>query len=269
MIRRASPILLIAAGLVIAGCSNKMTGPQDAASGGATLDLFATGGIVPGQSVQPLTGASLAGSRVDSIEIRGAVLVLKNIVFSANIDSLRDRDSVEATMDDERDDHDEAADIFTHVRFKGPFVVGLMNNQPTVVTVDTIPPGTYNGIRFQIHRLSRKDVMRNAMLPDSLVGFSVVVTGEVMYHDSTSKSFEFRTDINQDFKVRGNFVVHAGDRDVPYALNFNIVNWFRDRSGKLLDPNNPHDWRRIRQEIREALRGQVGFKHGRGDDDLN
>ena len=209
------------------------------------------------------TASTLAA--IESIRVDQATIVIKGITFSSDIDTLHERDSVEEEFQDDMEDHEGDWEM-EHIHFRGPFVISLMNNQPVQVTVDTIPAGVYNGIRFAIHRLRRKDVERNPNLPDTLVGFSIVVTGSVKDTNGTWTPFEFKTDINQEFKVKGNFVVNSGDTMVPYVLQFNLTSWFTDpMSGRILDPNNWLDRWRIRWAIKMALGGHV--RGGRDADD--
>jgi hypothetical protein len=257
-----------AVAIVAGGCNHNPSGPMGGSSGnagGVAVSVIAspTGQVSSVQSLRTSLPASVLAT-VDSITIHGATLVIEKIAFTSDVDTVHTMDSSEVEKDDEDSDHHGDDGESHHIRFRGPFLVQLQNNTPVLVALDTIPPGTYNGIRFVIHKLRQMDVMKNPLLPDSLVGYSIVVTGSVKYPDSPFVPFVFKTNINEEFKVKGNFVVLPGDKNVPYALNFNIGAWFKDSSGRTLDPNNMMDRFRIRQMIRAALGGHM--KGGRDDD---
>ncbi len=261
--------LLLFAGMLIliAGCSDQTTGPGGASGGNVLVKLTATPGTSAG-AVQLSKTAGVAGTdaTVDSLYVSSATIVLKDIAFTGGIDTLHTRDSVACEREDDMDEHEGWQNPGFHVNFKGPFVVDMTNGVPTQITLDTIPPGTYTGIRFSIHRLRSRDVMMNPSFPDSLVGYSIVVRGIVRYPGGTDTPFVFKTDINQEFKVKGNFVVTAGDNAVPYVLNFDMASWFRAPNGRILDPNSFMDRFLIRWAIKSALGGGM---HGGRDMDNN
>ncbi len=219
------------------------------------------------QSSGPVTLGKVAGTQaaIDSIRIDDALLVLKDITFTGGIDSLHDRDSVECEHHDEDEDN-MSDDALRHVHFRGPFLVALKDTTPVQITLDTIPAGVYDGIRFMIHNLRRKDVMRNPSLPDSLLGYSVVVTGNVKYASGGWTPFVFKTNIDEDFKVKGNFVITSGDNLTPYVLRFDLASWFTDPNGKILDPNSMMDRMWIRWLIKASLKGRMVGGRDRDDD---
>lgn len=252
--------------ILIAGCSDQTTGPGSL-GGNVMVKLTATPGASAG-AVQLAKTAGVTGvdATVDSLYVSSATVVLKDIAFTGGIDTLRARDSVVCEREDDMDEHEGWQDKGFRVNFKGPFIVDMTNGTPTQITLDTIPPGTYNGIRFSIHRLRSRDVMMNPSLPDTLVGYSIVVRGIIRYSGGTDMPFVFKTDINQEFKVKGNFVVSAGDNAIPYVLNFDMASWFKAPNGRILDPNSFMDRFWIRWAIKSALGGRM---HGGRDRDNN
>jgi hypothetical protein len=193
---------------------------------------------------------------VESLQVSQALIVLKDIRFLAVPDSAHLRDSVECNGDADREDHDGwKKDSTTH--FKGPFIVALHDTTPVQIAVDTIKPGNYAGIKFNIHKLRKSDVMRDPLLPDSLMGYSVAVTGLVKYPGGSWVPFLFKADIDEDFKVKGDFTVAEGQSVTPYVLKFELSSWFRSPSGRTLDPNDPTDRRGIRYAIKASLKGRM------------
>ncbi len=252
--------------ILIAGCTDQTTGPGSL-GGNVMVKLTATPGSSAG-AVQLGKDASVSGvdATVDSLYVTSATIVLKDIAFTGGIDTVRSRDSVVCEREDDMDEHEGWQDKGFRVNFKGPFIVDMTNGTPTQITLDTIPPGTYNGIRFSIHRLRSRDVMLNPSFPDSLVGYSIVVRGNVRYSGGTFMPFVFKADINQEFKVKGNFVVAQGDNNVPYVLNFDMASWFKAPSGRVLDPNNFMDRFLIRWMIKSALGGGIHGGRDQNDD---
>lgn len=254
--------------IFLIGCADNTSGPG-AMGSGVPVAVLGKAGTAGGSTVfQKSDGTT---GTVDSIRVAYTIVVLKDIAFRYSIDTVMVPDSVECDRED-RDDHGgEDHDQFQRFRFKGPFVVDLPNNTPIQIALDTIPPGTYDGIRFKLHKLNAKDVAGNPLLPDSLVGSSVVVTGMVFYTGASAGTpFVFRANINEGFKVRGKFVVEQGSNMVPYVLDFRMDTWFDGRT-RVLDPNNADDRRFIRWNIKHAfkdlLKGGRDMNHDGDPDD--
>jgi hypothetical protein len=235
--------------LALIGCTDKSSEP--AANGsGVPVAIYGSAGL-EGGTVQMMKSDGTTGT-IDSIRVASAIIVLKDIAFHTNIDTVHVKDSTEV----ECDDRDEERGIYHRAmqHFRGPFVVELLNNTPTQIALDTIPPGNYDGIKFVLHKLHRRDLTANPLFPDSLVGYSVVVSGQVFpAGDSLGAPFVFKADINEEFRVRGDFVVPEGNNLVPYALDFKMDTWFDGRT-RVLDPNSFWDRRIIRWNIKHAFK---------------
>jgi hypothetical protein len=257
-------LAVIAWGLVLAGCDGSTGGPG--VVGGNSVSLTASGGSSDGAvrlGKTAETGMTLA--TVDSLLVSDAVLVIKDIKFLPAPDTVHMRDSIEC------DRYYFMEAFWRHfwdstMHFRGPFIVALRDTTPVQIALDTIAVGSYNGIRFKIHKLRTKDVQNNPLFPDSLLGYSIAVTGSIKYPDSTWVPFVFKTDIDEDFKVKGNFVVEEGQTLTPYVLKFDLASWFRSPSGRILDPNDPADRRGIRYAIKASLKARTGGGRDRNHD---
>jgi hypothetical protein len=239
----------IAATLFLIGCGDRSSEPT-ATGAGVPVALFGVAGTGSG-AVQMMKSDGATGA-VDSIRVASAIIVLKDIAFHSSIDTVHAKDSTEVDCDDRDEERGIHHGSMEH--FRGPFVVELLNNTPTQIALDTIPPGNYNGIKFVLHKLHRRDVAANPLFPDSLIGCSVVVSGKAFYTgDTLGTPFVFRADINEEFKVRGDFVVEEGSNLVPYALDFQMDSWFTGRT-RVLDPNNFWDRQLIRWNIKHAFK---------------
>ena len=256
-------LLLFAAFVVIAGCKDNTTAPS-ASIGNALVQMTAAGGASSGTiSLSKSSGALGVQATIDSLTVDSAFVFLKDIAFIPAVDTLHTRDSVSCSSDDDREEH---GWMGPRVHFKGPYLVLLRNKQPVQIAIDTIPPGSYNGIRFSIHRLRSMDVLKNPALPDSLVGSSIAIFGHVKYAGAAWASFEYKANIDEEFKVKGNFVVPSGLTVIPYVLNFDLATWFTGPAGRILDPSSFADRWLIRWTIKTALGGHV---HGGRDMDHN
>jgi hypothetical protein len=244
----------ITALLFLIGCTDRSSEPT-ASGSGVPVAVFGVAGL-EGGAVQMMKSDGTAGA-VDSIRVASAIIVLKDIAFHSSIDTVHAKDSSEVECDDRDEEngvHHDGEQRGAMQHFRGPYVVELLNNTPTQIALDTIPPGNYDGIKFTLHKLHRRDVAANPLFPDSLVGYSVVVSGNVFYAgELVGTSFVFKADINEEFKVRGDFVVEEGSNLVPYALDFKMDTWFNGRT-RVLDPNNFWDRRQIRWNIKHAFK---------------
>jgi len=255
--------LLAGMSLLLAACKDSGSGPGSAsnATGNPVVAVTASAtGTAGSISLGKTSGVGGTMAAIDSMKIDSAIIVLKDIKFLAVVDTASVRDSSRCGFDDDfwywhprhwRDS------VRTVLRFKGPFVVSLQDTTPVQVALDTIPPGNYTGIKFVVHRLSRWDVELDPQLPDSLIGYSIVVVGKTKFGDGSWKPFVYKANINEEFKVKGDFAVVAGDTLIPYALKFDLVSWFTAPDGRILDPNSWFDRIWIRFNIKASLKGRT------------
>ena len=125
--------------LMVAGCSqsdNPVAGQQQvpvnlsvAFSSGSGTGLLKTAG----------------GTSADSIRIDSAIVVFARIKFESHIDSVAVDSTGEDSAKVESDDN-------LNVTFRGPFVVHVRDTVAIDFASQTLPAGTYNGIKFKIHR---------------------------------------------------------------------------------------------------------------------
>jgi hypothetical protein len=239
---------LVSVAILLVGCS-KGTEP--------TSNLIPIELKLKGETYRNIYFAKTLG-QVDSIKIDFAIIVLRWIQFKQNIDTVKE-DSV---WDDRKM---KMLDDDPTIRFKGPFFVTLRNNEPTPIAVDSLPPGNYDGIKFKVHAIVPMDLQRNPAIPDSFLGKSIYVKGEI-YQNGQWKDFVFTTGkVNTEFKIKGNFTITESDRNIPYVLVFDLTSWFIDpMTGRVLDPSDPNDQGKIISNIVLSLKGK-----SRGGKDRN
>jgi hypothetical protein len=268
-------VLLAGMSLFLAACKDNTSGPPTSTqtSGGNPVVSLTASTMAGSGSLKlaKVSGAANTLANVDSMVIDSAIIVLKDIKFIGPIDTAHTRDSSEVKQDDDDEEMNaghhggddgemngghHGDDARAVVRFKGPFLVALKDTIPVQVALDTIPPGNYSGIKYVIHKLRSKDVSANPTLPDSVVGYSIVVVGSAKYKDGW-KTFVYKADINEEFKVKGDFTINPGDKLVPIALKFDLVSWFTAPDGRLLDPSSWFDRIFIRFNIKASLKGRT------------
>ncbi len=258
-------MIVLAMVVVLIGCNENSSGPgaagkgslvQLTASGGSDLALVRLGKLSDAEGI-------LAG--VDSLVVGQAIIVLKDIQFLTAPDTAHMRDSSECEKDDD-DEYGSGWRRDPSLHFRGPFIVALHDTTPVQIALDTIPPGLYSGIKFNIHKLRRKDSTNYPVVPDSLLGYSVAVTGMVKYTGGGWVPFNFKADIDEDFKVKGDFTVADGQTLTPYVLKFELASWFRAPNGVMLDPNDATDRRWIRHAIKASLKGRLAGGRDRNHD---
>ncbi|MEK6649373.1 MAG: hypothetical protein AABY75_00215 [Bacteroidota bacterium] len=247
-------LLALTAGLA-AGCSKDSTGPSTSSSV-SLIASFSKAAGVPGLLKASGTLA------LDSLRIDSAVVVLQRIKFEGRIDSVQ-IDTTGMMSDDARE---------LEVTFRGPFVIHVRDTIAIDFASQTLPAGTYDGVKFKIHRLQRGEFHHDSdersggrhMIVDSLpYGSSVMVWGAVK-KNGVWANFAFAYDGELEFKVRGNFTVSTATSNIAIALNFNMGLWFKHPStGALLDPTDLSS--NIRGLIKEAIK--KSFEQGRGGRD--
>ncbi len=255
MFARSSIGLLIIS-LLLAGCSNS-SNPVSSSStqGNVTMSVAFT-------STSPTTGLgkTSAVSSVSQIRIDSAVVVLAGIKFEGNIDSV------------EVDTSEDSPLLYINasnpnVIFRGPFVIHVRDTVAINFASQTLPAGTYTGIKFSIRRLDRGMQYHDsdhyngqAAPPDTSVrNYSIIVYGAI-YKDSTWVPFTFKDNQNLEFKVPGSITIASATSSIKVALNFNIGSWFTNPyTGATLDPTDT-TWQN-RATIRQAIR--ASFQDGR------
>ncbi len=249
--------------VAVIGCS-KSSNPLSSSSGTTPVSLS----VAFSNSGTPVGLRKVSGvNSVDSLRIDSAVVVLQRIKFESHIDSVTVDTSGNGT-DTETED--------PNVTFMGPFIVHIRDTVAINFANQTLPAGTYTGIKFKIHRMQAgekgedSDEMNhhsNMMIPvdTSLAGSSIIVWGAVK-KNGVWRQFTYRYNDELEFKIKGNFTVASASSTVQVALNFNMGSWFVDPySGGLLDPTNTSGDNL--DLIRHAIK--MSFENGRGGDDGN
>jgi hypothetical protein len=242
-------------------------------SAGCSEDTVATNPA--SSSVDLSVGFSKLGSNTsllrsyvtDSLRVDSIIVVLQRIKFESHID-----DAVaDSTGKDSID-----TDVDANYTFRGPFMVHVRDSMSVNFATHILPAGTYTGIKFKIHTVKGGEYcedsdVRNhrpaAMNSDSLAGYSIAVWGSIKKNGAWVP-FAFRSNIEVEYKIKGNFTIVGSTSTVNMALRFNTSDWFKDLStGVLLDPTDTSSQNRnsINQAIKRSF--DKGHSGKDGDDD--
>jgi hypothetical protein len=243
------------------GC-DKSTGPVSTENGG-NVNLQVS--FSKSSSGLPLL-KTFATDAVDSLRIDSAVVVLAKIRFCSRVDTV----STDSTGHGDGREHSE----YDGVTFRGPFVIHVRDTLSVDLGSQTLPAGSYDGVKVEIHKLQMgerhedcdRHRHRTVIATDSSVAGSSIIIWGAAKKNGVWTPFTLRLDMELEFKVKGNFVVAESTQTVQIALNFNMAKWFRNPyTGTLIDPTDPGSF--SRQTLMRAIR--YAFHEGRGGHDHN
>jgi len=126
----------------------------------------------------------------------------------------------------------------------------------------TVPAGTYDKIKFEIHRLQAADKVAGA---DDLVkaGASILIDGTF-----NGTAFQFATALEAEQELEGKFVIDATSQNI--TVNFDPSSWFLSGT-TVLDPTAAANKLAIEANIRASLAAfqdddESGHENHHGDD---
>jgi hypothetical protein len=219
------------------------------------------------------TGFSMIGTSwsfqktaaVDSLRIDSIVVVLQRIKFESHIDDA----VIDSTGQDSTEDSKDA-----NYTFRGPFIVHVRDSMRITFATQLLPAGNYTGIKYKIHAFRKgehhydSDDFNNKTHrynSDSIAGYSVAVWGTIK-KDGIWIPYAFKSNVEVEFKLRGDFSIAGSTSTVTMALRFNTGTWFTNyTTGVMLDPTDTTSQNRalINQAIKKS------FEKGRGGRDEN
>lgn len=225
------------------GCSNS-AGPQ---SGNFSMSVKSANQLSKIQSdTVMITSAEIL---VEDLKLEGA----KTSVANGNDDST-------VVF---RDDHSEENEVELEM---GPFVISLnLNGSVNTFAVNNVPPGTYVGAKFQIHRLENGEVSPDTIFTDSLFnngGYSVVVKG---FYNGTPFTYRSKVTANERIFFTNPIVVNNVNF-INVTLQVDPYSWFYV-DGHYIDPNNLNNSEMIDWLIRGSFRKGFEDDHKDGHED--
>ena len=141
----------------------------------------------------------------------------------------------------------------------GPFIIEFTPGLSKVFTTATIPSGTYEKIKFEIHKFPSsidQTYLNDPVFTDFVTNerSTVIVEGKVWSaQSSTSANFVFKSDIsaNLEAKFPGNVVLDAGST-ATLAMIFSPILAFKASS--VLDPRDPSNANDIDNYLKSAIK---------------
>mgnify|MGYP006908244900 CR=1 FL=1 len=144
----------------------------------------------------------------------------------------------------------------------GPIVVNLdMSGNIRANIRGSIPAGTFNRLRFKIHKPEDNEVVSDPDFKEGTSGsrrYSVVAKGT---YNGAPFVYKSRKSINMELALQGAFTIEQG-QDINVTIIMDPYQWFRSGSD-YLDPSNENNENTIDDKLRDA------FKRVFLDNDLN
>ncbi|HEY6436700.1 MAG TPA: hypothetical protein VIY47_08920 [Ignavibacteriaceae bacterium] len=148
----------------------------------------------------------------------------------------------------------------------GPFVVCLnLNGVTTDFAVSNISPGTYNEIKFKIHKLEASETPPDPEFEegdDNSLRYSVIVKG--MYN-SNPFIYKSRKSAHQKINLKTPLVVEPNTL-TNLTITVDPYTWFTN-DGEILDPTNLANENDIDNNIKESFKQCFKDDNRDGDDD--
>lgn len=253
--------LVIIASFYWIGCS-KSTNPVNAASGSpgqVTLTAY-----LSQQGVSGLRKVSSVNA-IDSISVTRVRVVIEHLKLKST-----NNEDVEMNHEDGTEDHgynyghyEDSTQIGEHSCQKlAPFVLDLsLTDTVQQIAIDNIPSGTYDGVKFNVHRVEQDDIDSlpstvQATFADFLAGdrYSVIIDGNY-YQNGQATPFTYKSKIDADIELQINppLMVDSTQSTVNLTLQINSAGWFVDHSNTLLDPTDPNNAYIIDQNLESFL----------------
>ncbi len=205
-------------------------------------------------------------SSIDSISVTRVRVVLKDLKLKSENNKEVEMDHEDGINNHVYDYHhfEDSSQIGEHSNLKlSPFVLDLsLTDSVQQISVDNIPNGTYNGVRFEIHRVDQDDIDSlsssvQTTFTDFLTGtgYSVIIDGNY-YKNGQSMPFTYKSQIDAEIKMPINppLVVDSSQTTVNLTLRISPDGWFVDSGNNLLDPTDPNNAYIIDQNLKNFLR---------------
>ena len=200
------------------------------------------GSTAPGSSLSMKVDMSaLAKTAGDTVIIESAKLLLKSIKFKTDVE-----DSLDYKV--------------------GPFIVNLdLNGGITQIAANDIPNGTYDEIKFKIHKpeddeaVSDTDFVAGATSDER---YSIVIRGT---YNGSPFMYRSKKDIEQELEINPPLVVTDSTNDVNATLLVAPAGWFM-KDGNYLDPSNESNREDIDDNIKRSFKKAMKDNDHDGDE---
>jgi hypothetical protein len=214
----------------ITGCSDT-TEPSDDGNGTVVMSTEFTSGGKVSRAFNPKTSPSLVP--VDSLKVTYTAIVVSNLKLH--------QDSIDTDSTDD-------GTIKT-----GPFLLVFDSSGSHVAVSSSVPAGTYDRIKFEIHKLRNIDDSLEALLPDFVTNNATMKIMGYVWVGGAQLPFTYYSSNTENIQVRfAPSVAIAENSTVNVTLQFDPASVFSD-GGVVLDPRDPTNENSIRGNIHESF----------------
>ena len=141
----------------------------------------------------------------------------------------------------------------------GPFLIQYDSAGSRVFTNATVPAGSYDRIKFEIHKLSSSEVgqfLNDPVFQDFVTDdrWTVIIEGYVM-DEGVRSDFTYRSKQTENIQVRFNPDLSLAEGSTTQvALQFSPKAVFKKGSNLPLDPRDPANHKEMEEGIKDALK---------------
>jgi hypothetical protein len=234
-----------------------------------TLTTISDKSVSGSNTVSKIPGIAAFHSLADSLVITRARVVISTLKLHQL--GIADTDTVIVNINDghgknhDKDKDEDEKDIIVIIDRDdgtirvGPFVAEFDGSGEKIISEVTIPPGTYDRMGFQIHKLNEND--DPALLNDSLFGdfvnggrYTFIIDG-LSYVNGKAYPFEFKSAItaNVTIDISPPAIFNTSAQyDLRLVFDPKIV--FTNPGMKPLDPRDPDNQEAIEQMLQQSIR---------------
>jgi hypothetical protein len=222
MLKRNRTLVLLGA-FLLWGCSDG-TGLGNEAGVSLSFSTGSAGGAAAASAASfAVTAGDLTDGQGNTLTIDSAHIVLREIELK----------SVEVVNCDVEPEPEGCEEFET-----GPILVALDPNGGTKQEVTiSVPPGSYDEIEFEIHKVSSdgpEDAAFRTAHSD-MVNKSIRVWAS--YNGGPQVTYVTDLDVEQEFDLASPLVVVDGTSSTNVTVRIDLSKWFVDGSGNLVDPD--------------------------------
>jgi len=228
---------LFATSALVAGCSSSTDSP----GGNGTVNFNSEMGdnsvswILPaGKGIPKIISAK--GLRADSLEITSVRMLISNL-------------KMHRTNTTGEEDHVKV----------GPFMVAFNPNSIQVVASSQVPEGTYDKIKFEMHKLEDKQdstFINDPNFGEFITGdrYTFIIDGKV-WSQGQLNTFEYKSKVTENLELKlDEDVTISSSTPADILLNFIPTVLFKVDGNSPLDPRDPDNRPEIDKAIKDAFK---------------
>jgi hypothetical protein len=245
LIPKAFLFLALAATIYITnGCSNDTTASSDQST--MTTSTTMEGGAVSSMYDGKTPKIDAGGLTADSVVITRARIVIRTL----KLHQIGDADDTIPHQEHDEDKGEIKA---------GPFIAEFDATGAKIVSTVTIPPGTYDRVKFEIHKLNETEdpsLLNNSLYGDFVNGgrYTFIIEG-FSWVNGVAYPFTFKSSRTENVQVFfDTAIVFSAGKSYDLALNFSPKLMFGRVGLRPLDPREVDNQKEIEKLIHFAIK---------------